>query len=689
MSDRSERIARLRAEVRRHQQLYHAEDAPEISDAQYDALVRALEQLEDENGSTDRDSPLALVGAPARREFRTVAHAVPMLSLNNAFSTEEVMQFGRRLSEQLSGQPHRVDDLLFAVDLKFDGLAISLRYDQGLLVQAATRGDGSVGEDVTANVRVIAGIPQALQGQGWPALLEVRGEVFMTKSDFEALNQRQALAGEKQFANPRNAAAGSLRQLDPSITAQRPLAFFAYGIGLVEGGADATWLSSHSALLEALRQWGLPVCEHRRACLSLSAAMEFAQTIQSGRASLPFEVDGVVVKLEETALQVRAGYVSRAPRFALAVKFPAEEATTTLMAIEVQVGRTGTLTPVAQLAPVRVGGVTVTHATLHNQDEILRKDVRVGDTVWVRRAGDVIPEVLGPVLALRPAHATPYQMPLACPSCGGAVFRGEGEAALRCVAGLTCPAQQRQAILHFAQRKAMDIEGLGEKRVDLLIRAGLLGRLSDLYRLEASALEGLERQGEKSAQNLVEQIQKSREVSLGRFLFALGIRHVGERTAADLAQHFGSLDALISAELDALLLAPDVGPVVAESIHRFFRDPTTRDEALAVASFLTLQAEQRVGGALGMGQVLPFQDKTVVLTGTLSQLTREEASEWVRRLGGRVTGSVSAKTSLLIAGAEAGSKLTKAAALGVPVMSEADLMDAIRSIDSASLTPPL
>lgn len=676
-------LERLREEVRRHQSLYHRDDSPEISDAQYDALVRELERLEAGQAQAApeqkrQDSPLLQVGAPARREFRTVVHAVPMLSLNNAFEKEEVLQFGRRLAELLTGQPDQADTLRFAADLKFDGLAISLRYEEGELVQAATRGDGSVGEDVTPNILTIACIPHRLKGSGWPSVLEVRGEVFMTKSDFNALNQRQSLKGEKVFANPRNAAAGSLRQIDPRVTAERPLAFFVYGVGAIDGSQQTNWPRTHSEMLADCAAWGLPVCTQRRADLSLTDVLQFIDEVQQGRSALAFEVDGVVVKLEETVQQARAGYVSRAPRFAIAVKFPAEEASTRLLDIEIQVGRTGTLTPVARLEPVRVGGVTVTHATLHNQDEILRKDVRVGDTVWVRRAGDVIPEVLGPILALRPAHSPAFTMPMQCPSCGGAVSRGAGEAALRCVSGLTCPAQQRQAMLHFAQRKAMDIEGLGEKRVDQLIRAGLLTRLSDLYRLEASAIEQLERQGEKSTQNLLDQIQRSRRISLGRFLFGLGIRHVGERTAADLAQHFSSLERLAQASVELLMQAPDVGPVVAESVHAFFTDPATRDEAFEVAAFLSFEAEDRAGPALGAGQRLPFQDKTVVLTGTLSSLSRDEAAQWVRRLGGRVTGSVSAKTSLVIAGAEAGSKRTKAEALGVPVMDDVSFMAVIQ-----------
>jgi DNA ligase (NAD+) len=675
-------VLRLREEVRRHQALYHQEDAPEISDAQYDALVRELDRLEAKHRQAMPDSPLEAVGAAPRREFRTVIHAVPMLSLNNAFETEEVLQFGRRLSELITGQSDRVDELKFSADLKFDGLAMSLRYERGRLVQAATRGDGSVGEDVTANVMTISSIPHQLSGAGWPQVLEVRGEVFMTKADFESLNQRQIARGEKVFANPRNAAAGSLRQIDPQITAERPLAFYAYGVGAVEGATLQNWPTHHSGMLHDFARWGLPVCSHRQAELPLMKILDFIASVQQTRAELPFEVDGVVVKLEETALQTRAGFVSRAPRFAVAVKFPAEEASTLLLDIEIQVGRTGTLTPVARLAPVRVGGVTVTNATLHNQDEILRKDVRVGDTVWVRRAGDVIPEVLGPILALRPTEASPFVMPSQCPSCGGSVFRGEGEVALRCISGLTCPAQQRQAILHFAQRKAMDIEGLGEKRVDQFIRAGLISRLSDLYRLDPEALESLERQGEKSTQNLLDQIERSRRITLGRFLFGLGIRHVGERTAADLALYFQSLERLAEASVDQLVMAPDVGPVVAQSIHSFFRDPQTRAETFAVASFLRFEPEVRAGPALGAGQSLPFQDKTVVLTGTLSQMSRDEAAEWVRRLGGRVTGSVSAKTSLLIAGADAGSKLSKAESLGVPVMDEVSFMNLIQPFDA-------
>lgn len=683
-SDPAEALARLRAEVARHQQLYHRDDAPEISDAQYDALVRELAQREAAlfTPAPAEPSPLEAVGAPARREFRTVAHSVPMLSLNNAFEPEEILQFGRRLSELLLGSPDQAELLRFAVDLKFDGLALSLRYEQGEMVQAATRGDGLLGEDVTANVQTIGCIPRRLQASGWPSVLEVRGEVFMTKSDFTALNERQEAEGEKRFANPRNAAAGSLRQLDPRITARRPLAFFAYGLGAVEGAASPQWPQTHSLLLESLQEWGIPVCPQRLASQPLSAVLAHLSQVEAQRAALPFEVDGVVVKLEETEMQMRAGFVSRAPRFALAVKFPAEEASTRLLEIDLQVGRTGTLTPVARLEPVRVGGVTVSHATLHNEDEIRRKDLRVGDSVWVRRAGDVIPEVLGPILALRPPLAAVFDMPTQCPSCGGPVSRAPGEAALRCLAGLSCPAQQLQAVLHLAQRKALDIEGLGERRIDQLIQAGLLTRLSDLYRLRAADLEQLERQGQKSVQNLLEQIERSKQTSLGRFLFGLGIRHVGERTAADLAQHFGSLESLMNASVEALLLAPDVGPVVAESIHGFFQNPGTRQEAVELASFLRFVEVQRAGPALGVGQTLPLQDRTVVLTGTLAEMTREEATDWVRRLGGRVTGSVSAKTSLLIAGAEAGSKLSKARSLGVPVLDEQGFLEMVRSFTS-------
>jgi DNA ligase (NAD+) len=566
------RILALRAEVISHQQAYHLLDAPVISDAQYDALVRELEGLESRYPElAPGPSPVDQVGFAPKREFSEVRHRVPMLSLNNAFSDEDIQQFASRLAQNLG---LKAEALRFSAELKFDGIAVSLRYEAGRLVEAATRGDGSVGEDITPNIRVIQDVPKQLDGQSIPQVLEVRGEVLMRRQDFELLNERQTARGEKVFVNPRNAAAGSLRQLDPRITAERPLSFYAYGTGEVRWAAGRErQLATHSEWLDALADWGLPVAADRAASLSCEGLLKFYSEILSRRSSLPFEIDGVVYKLESVALQSQAGYVSRAPRFAVAHKFPAEEASTRLLGIDVQVGRTGALTPVARLEPVFVGGVTVTNATLHNADEIIRKGIMIGDTVWVRRAGDVIPEVLGPIAALRPADARPFTMPNSCPACGTPAVREAEEAVSRCPAGLTCGAQRKQAFLHFAQRRAMDIEGLGEKIVDQLVEKNLVNSIADLYELTIDRLAALDRMAEKSASNLIAQIDASRSASLARFLFGLGIRHVGERTARDLALYFKSLPAIRHATPEDLLQAPDVGPVVAASIREFFDNP--------------------------------------------------------------------------------------------------------------------
>ena len=672
------RLDALREEVRRHQQAYHQEDAPFISDAQYDALVRELERLEAAFGSTaavETPSPIEQVGFAPKREFKEVAHRLPMLSLNNAFESSDVTQFVSRLAQGL-GLATDDAQLRFSAELKFDGIAISLRYENGRLVQAATRGDGSVGEDVTPNILTIADIPRALATDHPPQTIEIRGEVLMLKKDFEALNVAQAAVGEKSFVNPRNAAAGSLRQLDPSITARRRLSFFAYGIGeFVPASGQTLSHQTHSQWLRQLNDWGLPLGEPRGSELDAAGLIRFYDQVHQKRASLPFDIDGVVYKLESLSLQARAGFVSRAPRFAIAHKFPAEEASTELLDIDVQVGRTGALTPVARLKPVFVGGVTVTNATLHNEDEIRRKDLMIGDTVWVRRAGDVIPEVLGPILALRPANARPFHMPLRCPVCGGATIREPSEAVSRCLSGLSCTAQRKQALLHFAQRRAMDIEGLGDKIVDQLVDQKLVATPADLFRLRLSQLAGLDRMGEKSAQNLLDQIDRARSASLSRFLFALGIRHVGERTARDLADFFGSIDAIQTASIEMLQAAPDVGPVVAASIHQFFAQSEQQQVVQALLSEIRIdRLDDRPAVAPAS---LPFQHMTVVLTGTLSGLSRDEAGDWIRTLGGRVTGSVSAKTALVIAGEAAGSKLEKALQLGIRVMEEQEFLDLI------------
>ncbi len=666
-----QRLDWLTREVRRHQQRYHQQDDPEISDAQYDALVAELADLEQRLGVTESAAASQAVGFSVRREFSPVRHAHPMLSLNNAFELSELHAFDQRLAGLL-----KTSNLRYAVDPKFDGLAISLVYRKGQFELAATRGDGQTGEDVTHNVRTITDVPSRLLGQGWPELLEVRGEVYMAKSDFEALNADQLSRSERVFANPRNAAAGSLRQLDAQVTARRRLRFFAYGVGgelqLPPGQVSPV---HHSEVLAQLAAWGFPVEAVRCSQADLSQVQAFLADLQARRASLDYDIDGAVIRLESLALSRQAGFVAKAPRFAMAYKFPAEQASTQLLDIDVQVGRTGSLTPVARLAPVRVGGVTVTNATLHNEDEIRRKDLMIGDTVWVRRAGDVIPEVLGPIASLRPPDARAFVMPMRCPACGGPVARAQDEAVTRCVSGLSCGAQRREALRHFAGRRAMDIEGLGEKRIDQLLAAGLVNQIGDVYRLQLADLLALERSGEKSAQKLLEQIERSRSVSLARLIYALGIRHVGEQTARDLATHFGSLEALLKADSEALQEAPDVGPVVAEAILAFMNNPIVRQEVddLVAQLRITLPAAgvaDASGQAAGAGRALPLAGKTVVLTGSLSQMTRDQAGDEVRRLGGKVTGSVSAKTDLLIAGEEAGSKLDKALSLGIETMDE-------------------
>jgi DNA ligase (NAD+) len=674
------RILALRAEVLRHQQAYHMLDAPMISDAQYDALVRELEGLESRYPElAPGPSPVDQVGFAPKREFSEVRHRVPMLSLNNAFSDEDIQQFASRLAQNL-GQ--KAEALRFSAELKFDGIAVSLRYEAGGLVAAATRGDGSVGEDVTPNIRVIQDVPKQLAGQDIPQVLEVRGEVLMRRQDFDALNKRQAARGEKVFVNPRNAAAGSLRQLDPKITAERPLSFYAYGTGEVRWAAGKErQLATHSEWLDALAGWGLPVATDRAAALPSEGLLKFYSEILSRRSALPFEIDGVVYKLESLALQSQAGYVSRAPRFAIAHKFPAEEASTRLLGIDVQVGRTGALTPVARLEPVFVGGVTVTNATLHNADEIIRKGIMIGDTVWVRRAGDVIPEVLGPIAALRPADARPFTMPTSCPACGTPAVREAEEAVSRCPAGLTCGAQRKQAFLHFAQRRAMDIEGLGEKIVDQLVEKNLASSIADLYELTIDRLAALDRMAEKSASNLIAQIDASRSASLARLLFGLGIRHVGERTARDLALHFKSLQAIRDAGPEDLLQAPDVGPVVAASIREFFDNPEQSaivDRLLAEIRLERLDDRPAVAPAVSTAAAQPFAGMTVVLTGTLDSMARDEAANWIIALGGKTSGSVSAKTGLVIAGEAAGSKLARAQELGVRVMDEAAFLELIQ-----------
>lgn len=680
----AESAARLRAEIEQHNIRYYVHDEPSISDADYDALMRELQALEAEHPElVTPESPTQRVGAAPLAEFGSVRHAVPMLSLGNAFAAEDVHDFDKRVADTLraAGLLGLSDSPRYFCELKLDGLAISLRYEDGMLVQAATRGDGQTGEDVTANIRTIKVIPIKLRGD-FPRVLEVRGEVLMNRADFEKLNAKQAARGEKVFVNPRNAAAGSLRQLDPRITAQRPLRFFAYSWGEVQGLARATGdrfdepapgtrevstlpHDTHGEMLAWLASLGLPVnVRYNHQAEGAQGLLEFYERVGKLRASLPYDIDGVVYKVDSLPAQRVLGFVSRAPRWAVAHKFPAEEATTELLDIEVQVGRTGAITPVARLKPVFVGGVTVTNATLHNEDEIRRKDVRIGDTVVVRRAGDVIPEVVGPVVEKRPEGAREFVMPTHCPVCGSAIEKLEDEAIARCTGGLFCAAQRKQTLLHAAGRKALDIEGLGEKVVDQLVENGWVKSLADLYGLNAIKLATLDRMGQKSAENLVAAIDKARKPALGRLLFALGIRHVGETTARDIARHFGTIERIMDADEEALLAAPDVGPVVAGSIHRFFAEPHNREIIAALAEKgVHPEAEAEPQGTTLAG-------KTFVLTGTMPNWTREEATRHIQAAGGKVSGSVSKKTAYLVSGEDAGSKLTKAQELGVAILDE-------------------
>ena len=655
------RLEALRAEIDRHNHLYYVKDAPEITDAEYDALFRELQIIETAHPDwVTPDSPTQRVGGAPLTALATVTHRLPMLSLNNAFADTEIESFDRRLREALG-----IEAVEYSCEPKFDGLAITLVYESGRFVQGATRGDGYTGEDVSVNLRTVRAIPLRLSSDA-PRLLEVRGEVLMLKRAFALLNERQQARGERTFVNARNAAAGSLRQLDPRLTAARPLSFFAYGIGAVEGRELP---ATHSAVLEYLEGLSFPVASQRDVVQGATGLLAYYRKIGAERSALPYDIDGVVYKVNELSQQLRLGYVSRAPRFALAHKFPAEEASTQVEGIEVQVGRTGALTPVARLQPVFVGGVTVTNATLHNEDEVRRKDVRVGDTVIVRRAGDVIPEVVRVVAERRPPHARVFRMPTACPICGSDVYREPDEAVTRCVGGLVCPAQRKQALLHFASRRAMDIEGLGERMVDQLVERDIVHTPADLYTLTVGQLAELERMGEKSAANLHAAIDRSRSTTLARLVYAIGIRQVGEATARDIAAHFGSLDALMVADEAALMTVTDVGPVVAASIAHFFAEQHNRD----VVEALRKAGVRWPEGAPKKGSVGRASGKVFVLTGALPNLTREEASALIQEAGGKVAGSVSKKTDYVVAGAEAGSKLTKAESLGITILDEAGL----------------
>ena len=661
----------LRAQIEWHNYRYYVLDAPAIPDAEYDRLFRALQQIEcDYPQLIDAASPTQRVGAAPQKAFAQVAHRVPMLSLGNAFEDTEAEAFDRRVREGLD-----VDRVEYAVEPKFDGLAVSLRYEHGVFVTGATRGDGYTGEDITLNLKTVKSIPLALPCDNPPALLEVRGEVLMLKADFLRLNRQQAAKGEKEFANPRNAAAGSLRQLDPAITATRRLTFFAYGIG--EYRDERMPQDTHSNLMAYLTALHFPVAKECAVVQGLDGLLTYYRTIGAQRDSLLYDIDGVVYKVNNLAQQLQLGFVSRAPRFAVAHKFPAQEAVTQLLDIDVQVGRTGALTPVARLHPVFVGGVTVTNATLHNADEIVRKDVRIGDTVIVRRAGDVIPEIVSVIAEQRPPGAVPFEMPDHCPVCGSKAVRLPGEAVSRCSGGLFCPAQRKQAILHFASRRAMDIEGLGDKLVDQMVDNAIVRTPADLYRLGLTALANLERMADKSANNILQAIEASKHTTLARFIYALGIRNVGEATAKDLAAHLGSLDRLIEADSERLQQIPDIGPVVAQSIVDFFAEPHNREVIEQLRAGGVHWDEHDEKPILSVATV-PLHGKTFVLTGTLPTLSRDQAKAQIEARGGKVSGSVSKKTDYVVVGAEPGSKYDKALDLGVAILDEAGLLALLR-----------
>jgi DNA ligase (NAD+) len=657
--DAARRISELREQVRRHDYRYYVLDDPEISDARYDALLRQLRELEAAHPElVTPDSPTQRVGGEASGTFGEVVHAVPMLSLENAFSEQDVLDFDRRVRERLD-----TDAVDYSAEPKLDGLAISLRYEAGRLTQAATRGDGSKGEDVTANVRTIRSVPLTLRGDV-PQLLEVRGEVFMSRRAFEQLNRRAAENGEKTFVNPRNAAAGSLRQLDPKVTERRALDVFFYGIGATEGWAMPR---RHSELLAALRELGLRTCPEIAVVAGVAGCLEYYQAMGQRRNALGYEIDGIVYKVDRLDWQRDLGFVSRAPRWAVAHKFPAQEETTVVRDVEFQVGRTGALTPVARLEPVFVGGVTVSNVTLHNMDELARKDVRIGDTVVVRRAGDVIPEVVRVIPDLRPPDARIVELPARCPVCDSHVTRAEGEAVARCSGGLVCRAQRREALRHFASRRAMDIEGLGDKLVEQLVDTGRIETPADLYSLTADELASLERMGAKSAANLIEALERSKRTTLPRFLFALGIRDVGESTALALANHFGRLEAMAGASVEEIEQVRDVGPVVAAHVRDFFAEERNRAVLAALQECGVSWPEGTPVRSAGSG---PLSGETLVITGTLASMTRDQARDAARAAGATVTDSVSRKTTLLVAGAEAGSKLRKAYELDVAVIDE-------------------
>lgn len=660
-------IDELKTQLRHHEYQYHVLDAPEIPDVEYDKLMQRLKEIEAQHPElVTSDSPTQRVGAAPLAAFDTVRHEIPMLSLDNVFNEESYLAFDKRVRDRLKNH----QELTFCCELKLDGLAVSLLYENGELVQAATRGDGTVGENITANVRTIRAIPLRLTGSNIPDRVEIRGEVFMPQKGFEALNEQARKTDGKVFANPRNAAAGSLRQLDPRITAKRPLTFYCYGVGLVEGGSLP---DTHYDRLMQFKAWGLPVSDYVQLRVGHQAVLDFYHEIEQVRPDLGFDIDGVVIKVNSIAIQEELGFVSRAPRWATAFKFPAQEQVTLLKDVEFQVGRTGAITPVARLEPVQVAGVVVSNATLHNADEIERLGVHIGDTVIIRRAGDVIPQIVSVVVDNRPADSREIVFPTHCPVCGSDIERIEGEAVARCTGGLICGAQRKEALKHFVSRRAMDVDGMGDKIIDQLVEKEYVKTPADLYQLSAGILTGLDRMGPKSAQNLVDALNKSKQTTLARFIYALGIREVGEATAANLAAHYTTLDAVMAADEESLKTVQDIGHVVAKHVVNFFREPHNQ----AVIEDLLTKAsihwpEVKVVNSAEIDS--PFAGKTVVLTGSMSILTRDEAKDKLVALGAKVSGSVSKKTDLVIAGEAAGSKLAKANEIGIRVIDENELI---------------
>ncbi|HHK9738349.1 TPA: NAD-dependent DNA ligase LigA [Raoultella ornithinolytica] len=661
-----QKLTELRTTLRHHEYLYHVMDTPEIPDAEYDRLMRELRELEAQHPDLiTPDSPTQRVGAAPLASFSQVRHEVPMLSLDNVFDEESFLAFNKRVQDRLKSS----DDLIYCCELKLDGLAVSILYENGVLVQAATRGDGTTGEDITANVRTIRAIPLRLRGDNIPQRLEVRGEVFLPQARFEKINEEARRTGGKVFANPRNAAAGSLRQLDPRITAKRPLTFFCYGVGALTGGELP---ESHSGRLQQFKAWGLPVSDRVTLCHTPEEVLTYYRKVEEDRPNLGFDIDGVVIKVDSLALQEQLGFVARAPRWAVAFKFPAQEQMTFVRDVEFQVGRTGAITPVARLEPVHVAGVLVSNATLHNADEIERLGLRIGDKVVIRRAGDVIPQVVNVVLSDRPEETREIVFPTHCPVCNSDVERVEGEAVTRCTGGLICGAQRKEALKHFVSRRALDVEGMGDKIIDQLVEKEYVHTPADLFRLTAGKLTGLDRMGPKSAQNVVNALEKSKATTFARFLYALGIREVGEATAAGLAAYFATIEALEQATIEELQKVPDVGIVVATHVFHFFAEENNRD----------VIAQLRAEGVNWPAPVVvnaeeidsPFAGKTVVLTGSLSQLSRDDAKARLMALGAKVAGSVSKKTDLVIAGEAAGSKLAKAQELGIAVIDEAEML---------------